>query len=65
MERESRAMATHTLSFTKRSLEWPRIGLDLGVCEDGANYIGFTVYGLPPNGEPERVEVSEPDATDS
>jgi hypothetical protein len=55
---------THTLSFPKRATEWGRIALDIGVREDGTPYAGFTVYGLPPEGEPEHVEVSEPEETD-
>jgi hypothetical protein len=50
----------HTLSFPKRLMEWGRIALDIGVKIDGNPYTGFTVYGLPPDGEPEHVEVQEP-----
>jgi|GEM_PF-6234603 hypothetical protein len=55
----------HTLSFPKRTLEWPRVGLDIGVCEDGTDYTGFTVYGMPPDGEPRHFEIREPDGMDS
>jgi hypothetical protein len=54
-----------TLSFPKRLVEWGRIALDIGVREDGSTYTGFSVYGLPPDGEPEHIEVREPSETDS
>jgi len=62
--KDNRAMK-HTLSFPKRTLEWPRVGLDIGVCEDGTDYTGFTVYGMPPDGEPRHFEIREPDGMDS
>lgn len=54
----------NTLSFPKRLVEWGRIALDTGVREDGNPYTGFTVFGLPPDGEPEHVEVREPSDTE-
>ena len=58
---EDNCVMKHTLSFPKRELEWGWIGLDILVREDGTTYTGFTVYGLPPNGEPRHFEVREPD----
>ena len=55
----------NTLSFPRRLVEWGRIALDIGVRADGTPYTGFTVYGLPPDDEPERIEVSGPNEADS
>jgi hypothetical protein len=55
----------NVFSFPKRLVDWGRIALDIGVREDGTTYTGFTVYGLPPDGEPEHVEIREPNETDN